>query len=141
MIVLVDKSCAREGYEFVYLGEAKECRECGLKLPCHHNLEKGRRYAVDVARSERHYCRIFDEVVVCEVREVGIEVAINRDSAFEGATLTFHPIDCKESFCKFIANCRPEGLREGDRCTVERVIDRMVCPKKGGLTRVSIRRV
>jgi uncharacterized protein (UPF0179 family) len=140
MIALVDRNCAKIGYEFLYLGMADECSKCDIRVSCHHNLEKNRRYRVLSIKGSNHPCKLFTEVSVCEVKEVGIEAALIPGSAFEAAHLTFNPIPCENVFCDWAIYCRPEGLKGGDRCVVEKVKGRVVCPEKGELITVSLRR-
>jgi uncharacterized protein (UPF0179 family) len=141
MIALVDFESAEEGYEFVYLGEADECRNCNLLLPCHHNLERGRRYAVKSVREKTHPCSLFNQVVVCEVEEVGIDIFLPQGSAFEGASISFKPLSCKNTLCNHSSYCMPEGLTEGDRCMVHSIKGRYKCLEKGDLAVATIRRI
>jgi uncharacterized protein (UPF0179 family) len=141
MIGLVDSESANEGYEFVYLGEADECKNCSLRLPCHHNFECGRRYAVKSVREKTHPCRLFNQLIVCEVEEVGIDVFLPQGSAFEGASITFKPLSCKKRLCKHSPYCMPEGLSDGDRCMVHSIKGKFKCPEKGELSVVTIRRL
>jgi uncharacterized protein (UPF0179 family) len=141
MIALVDKSSARVGYEFVYLGEADECPKCSLYIPCHHNLENGRKYRISALKNKSHICSVFDEVFVCEVDEVPIEVAMKGGSAFEGATVNYRSLSCKNTFCKYSSFCLPEGLMEGDRCTIVKIKDKIKCVELGELVLVIIRRI
>ncbi len=141
MIALVDSESAGDGYEFVYLGKADECRNCGLLLPCHNNLERGRRYTVKLVRDKTHPCSLFKSVAVCEVEEIGIDVAILPGSAFEGASISFEPLKCKNAFCKHSTYCMPEGLSKGDRCLILSVKRKIKCPEKGNLDVATIRRI
>ncbi|MFQ5800636.1 MAG: UPF0179 family protein [Candidatus Hydrothermarchaeales archaeon] len=140
MIALVDKRCAREGYEFVYLGESEECERCAIHLPCHHNLENGRRYVVTAAQEKSHPCQLFEEVVVCEVQEVLIDAAIEPVAAFAGASFTFRPIKCDKPLCSYGEYCMPEGLRDGDRCTIEAIKEKIRCKERGELVIAALRR-
>ncbi len=141
MIALVDSESADVGYEFVYLGEADECRNCGLLLPCHNNLERGRRYAVKSVREKTHPCTLFESVAVCEVEEVGIDVFLAQGSAFEGASISFKPMSCKNTLCEHSTHCMPEGLLEGDKCRINRIKGKFKCAEKGELSIVTIRRI
>jgi uncharacterized protein (UPF0179 family) len=141
MIALVDSESAEVGYEFVYLGEADECRNCSLHLPCHSNLERGRRYAVKSVREKTHPCSLFNKVGVCEVEEVGIDVFLPQGSAFEGASISFKPMHCKKTLCKHSTYCMPEGLSEGDRCLIHSIKRKFNCPEKGELAVATIRRI
>lgn len=141
MIALVDKVSAQEGYEFVYLGLGDECSKCTLKTPCHHNLEKGRRYVVVKVKNKSHPCKLFEEVLVCDVKEVGIDVSISLGSAFEGATIKFNPQPCDNKLCIYTGNCIPEGLCKGDMCIIKSLKGKIKCPKKGELSLVTVKRI
>ena len=141
MIALVDSGCAKPGLEFVYLGEAEECRSCKLRIPCHQNLEKGRRYLVVSRKEKSHPCKLFEEVSVCELQEVGIDVAMPPGLAFEGASIVYHPHVCKKTLCIYQGKCVPEGLKDGDRCTVQAIKGKMRCGEKGELLIVALKRI
>lgn len=141
MIALVDSRCAKEGYEFIYLGVSEECGGCGLRLPCHHNLERGRKYAVTEVRDKSHPCPVFGEVTVCEVQEPSVDAAIEAKGAFPGSSVSFRPQSCGEVFCSHAGYCAPEGLREGDRCTVVELKREIECRDGRRLVIAALRRV
>jgi uncharacterized protein (UPF0179 family) len=141
MIALVDKGCAKVGYEFVYLGEADECPKCSLFIPCHYNLEKGRKYAITALKDKFHSCSVFEEVVVCEVDEVPFETVVPSGSAFEGASFKYRSLSCKNAFCRYSNFCLPEGLMEGDRCTVKKIKGKIKCAELGELVLVKVKRI
>lgn len=140
MIALVDRGCAKENYKFVYLGESEECKSCKNRMSCHTNLEKGRRYVIRTLRDTAHQCAIFDEVIVCELEEIGIDAAINSDAAFPGATITFHPPKCSNHFCKYAMYCMPDSLIDGDVSVIEEVKEKIMCKKISGLVIAKLRR-
>ena len=141
MIALVDSESAREGYEYVYLGEADECEMCSLRLPCHHNLERGRRYVVKSVRGKTHPCSLFGQVVVCDVDEMGVDAAIAPGFAFVGSSITFKSVDCKNPLCDYSGLCMPEGVSTGDRCTITGVKKKINCPEKRSLVVATLRRI
>ncbi len=141
MIALVDSESAEVGYEYVYLGEADECKKCSLLLPCHHNLERGRRYAVKSVRDKTHPCSLFGQVVVCEVEEVGVDGAIAPEFAFIGSSITFKTVDCKNALCDYSNLCMPEGVSTGDRCTITGVKKKINCPEGKSLIVATLRRI
>jgi len=141
MIALVERDRAREGFEFIYLGMAGECKGCRLEKPCHHNLEKGWRYVVKKVSDRAHPCRLFGEVLVCEVEEVLIEAALRPALAIEGATIIYEPVACPHKLCEHARLCMPEGLAQGVRCTVEKVKGRVECDVRGWLALALLRRV
>ena len=141
MIVLVDNETAKAGYEFVYCGEGDECRDCKFKLPCHSNLEAGRRYVVTEIKKQVHPCQLFGEVRVADVNESSFEVTIKRGNAIEGASTTYNPLKCENSLCENYSICCPDGLDSLDRCVVEKIISKVDCEKLGALEMVRLRRV
>jgi uncharacterized protein len=141
MIALVDSESAEAGYEYVYLGEADECRNCSLRLPCHHNLEQSRRYVVKTVRGKTHPCSLFGQVVVCNVAEMGVDAAITPEFAFVGSSLTFKSIECKNTLCDYSNLCMPEGVSTGDRCTITGVKKKIECPEGRGLVVATLRRI
>jgi uncharacterized protein (UPF0179 family) len=140
MIALVDKRCAKEGYEFIYLGTSVECEGCSLHLPCHHNLEKGRNYIVTALKDKNHPCPLFEEVAVCEIQESSIDTAIDPKGAFTGASFMFRHPSCDEVLCNHARYCMPEGLKDGDRCTIEDIKERIKCRKNRELVIATLRR-
>ncbi|HDH28918.1 MAG TPA: UPF0179 family protein, partial [Euryarchaeota archaeon] len=129
------------GYEYVYLGEADECEMCSLRLPCHHNLERGRRYVVKSVRGKTHPCSLFGQVVVCDVDEMGVDAAIAPGFAFVGSSITFKSVDCKNPLCDYSGLCMPEGVSTGDRCTITGVKKKINCPEKRSLVVATLRRI
>jgi uncharacterized protein (UPF0179 family) len=125
----------------VYLGLGDECSKCPLKTPCHHNLDRGRRYVVVGVKNKSHPCKLFEEVLVCDVKEVGIDVSISPGSAFEGATIRFNPQPCDKKLCVYTGKCIPEGLSDGDRCTIISIKGKIKCPEKGELSLVKVKRI
>ena len=141
MIALVDSESAETGYEFVYLGEADECKECSLRTPCHHNLERGRRYVVKSVRGKTHPCSLFETVVVCDVAEKGVDAAIAPEFAFVGSSLTFQSVDCKNTLCSHSNLCMPEGISPDDRCTITGVKKKIDCPEGKNLVVATLKRI
>jgi uncharacterized protein (UPF0179 family) len=109
-------------------------------MPCHHNQVRGRRYEVLSVRDIFHPCPIFEEVVVCDIREAEIDVAIDLSRAFDGASFAYAPPSCNEKLCENSVYCMAEGLKKGDRCTIESVRNEISCQKKGNLAVVRIKR-
>ncbi len=141
MIALVDSESAVVGYEFLYLGEGDECKMCSHRLPCHHNLERDRRYVVKSVRDKTHPCSIFETVVVCDVAEIGVDAAIASDFAFVGSSITFKKVDCKNTLCSHSNICMPEGISAGDRCTITGVAKMIECPENKRLVVATLKRI
>ncbi|MFZ2071947.1 MAG: UPF0179 family protein [Halobacteriota archaeon] len=141
VVTLIGAKQAKEGEEFIFCGAATKCDECRLKKSC-ANLEVGRRYRIEKVREEiKHDCFVHEDGVrVIEVTEPPIELAIDARHAMKGFKVVFEPVDCEKT-PELFELCNPEGLKEGDRCTILNVIGDV--PGEGdkkGLKLVEIKR-
>ncbi|RLE50753.1 MAG: hypothetical protein DRJ31_00260 [Candidatus Methanomethylicota archaeon] len=143
LLTFVGVKQARVGYKFVFEKPLPECKQCDLYHVCMENIEPGRTYVVVGVRSTVHSCPIHEGGVrVVEVQEAEIEAAIKSQIAIEGETITFNPIRCNNTRCPYISLCMPIGLRQGDRCKVLRVSEKIKDPPCGlPLIRVFLQRV
>lgn len=119
MITLIGKDLAKEGLSFVYYGPAEECESCRFKASCIGNLEEKRKYTITEVRDNEQKCPIHEgeKVVPVSVERAKIDILTNSKSVFEGSTFTFEAPDCSDD-CEFYDECLPEGLIDGDKCTV-----------------------
>ncbi|MDW7732642.1 MAG: UPF0179 family protein [Methanolobus sp.] len=124
MITLVGSRLAKEGEEFIFLGESRECQKCKLKRTC-LSLEPGRKYRVVKLRSDTvHECFIHDSgVLAVEVVNSPIMAAIDSKKAIAGARISYERPKCSDFDDSLYDLMYPEGLRNGDKCTVCKVID------------------
>jgi len=118
-ITLIGSRLAKEGMEFIFKGEAKECQKCKLKNTC-MNLERGRKYRiVNVRNGARHECSIHDDgVLAVDVIESPIMTTVESRQAINGASIRYEPLKCSELDCSMYELCHPQGLKKGDRCTI-----------------------
>lgn len=144
LITLVGKRQARVGNEFVYMGRTTNCIECPLRKVCCDKLEPNRVYRVIGVRERAHDCPIHEEgVQLVEVEEVGATVALPTHQLFEGAVFSLHLQSCDKWDCEHHAACNPPGLRDGDRCRVEKVLKKaaLSCSRRRKLGLAEVQRV
>lgn len=122
IVTLIGKDMAREGEVFQYIGPVMECRDCKIKNVC-FNLEEGRWYRVTRVREQENECglHLSGKVVAVEVEPVPVPVLLPKKSAIEGATVTYHPVNCDDPELQEL--CRPYGLKPDTKVTIESIGD------------------
>ena len=142
MITLIGKKLAKPGQEFIHygVGKSRECFGCKLRKVC-DNLEVGRRYVVKSSMNKPHEkCKIHDEgVMLVEVELADVKAFIPTRQAVEGATITYMKPSCSKLSCEYSDLCFPEGVRDGDKCEVAKVLEKKVNCEAGDMTLVSLR--
>lgn len=127
MITLIGKKLAKPGQEFIHygIGNSRECMSCKLRKVC-DSLETGRRYVVKSSMNKPHEkCKIHEEgVMLVEVEPAEIKSLIPSSQAVEKAIITFIKPDCSKYLCEDRYLCSPEGIIDGDRCEVTKVIEK-----------------
>jgi hypothetical protein len=137
LVTLVGEYLAVEGQEFTYLGSNSECRNCQLKTVC-FNLKPGRKYRITKLRDKHHDCDIHEgTVVVVEVEELPLTVAITKDLP-EGAATTVEKKNCKNIGCESFELCTSTALQQGKTYTVKKVYEKLSCPKHHQLYKVDV---
>lgn len=137
LVTLVGEHLAVEGQEFTYLGSNSECRNCQLKTVC-FNLKPGRDYRITKLRDKSHDCNIHEgKVIVVEVEELPLTVAIKKDLA-EGATTTVEKNSCKSIGCDSFNICTNTALQNGKTYTITKVYEKIKCPRQFELYKVDI---
>ncbi len=108
-----------------------------------NNLEVGRIYKVVQVRDIEHPCKIHDLVRVVEVKESEIEATIDTKTAYEGAIIVYEPQQCRNYSCAFIGKCKPEGLKDGDKCKILEIKNKLggSCSLGKNLTLVKLLRI
>jgi len=138
-ITLINKAAAKIGYKFIHEGGTKDCQKCPLKKVCIDNLETGRIYEVVKIRRKEHPCLVHeDKVVIVEVIEAAIEAAIKTRIAIEGVIIRYRPVECDEK-CSNRIICQPRGLERGDRVKIEKIKEKINCPRGLKLVKASLR--
>lgn len=144
VITLIGKRQARVGNEFVYMGRTDKCIECPLRKVCCDKLEPDRAYTVISVREREHDCPIHEDgVQLVEVEESGARITLPTHQLFEGAVFTVHVRPCDKWECEYHAACNPTGIKDGDRCRVEKVYKRagLTCPRRRKLGLADVNRV
>ena len=124
IITLIGSRIAKEGEDFLFLGESRECQKCKLKKTC-LNLEPGRRYRVTKIRGDTvHECFIHDGgVLAVEVENSPVLAVIDSKKAIEGARISYEQPKCEDYDDGIYDLMNPEGLKSKDKCTVVRVLE------------------
>lgn len=124
-ITLIGTRLAKEGAEFFFDGETPECEQCKLKNTC-MSLEKGKKYRVVKVRNDTlHECFVHDKgAMVVDVVKAPIFALLDSKKAIEGSKIRYQAPKCDEKLdAETYELCYPKGLRNGDRCTVLKVMD------------------
>lgn len=143
MITLIGKKLAKPGQEFIHygVGNSRECMGCKLRKVC-DNLVIGRRYVVKSSMNKPHEkCKIHEEgVMLVEVEPAEISCMVDPKYAKEGTHLTFVSPSCGQFICEQRHLCFPEGIKDGDKCEVVKVVSReCTCPSGVKLSNVVLR--
>ena len=123
IITLVGSRLANEGMTFTFVGEAPDCGKCNLKSTC-MNLEKGRIYTITNVRSTTiHDCVVHDGgVIAVDVNIAPVTCSMDPRKAVEGAKTRYDSPVCDEVECGMYDICHPKGVKNGDKCTIVKVI-------------------
>jgi uncharacterized protein (UPF0179 family) len=128
---LVPSNLAREGFKFIFMGEAEACRGCKYRSVCVDGMEVGRLYVVKgVNERKRFQCPIHGELTLASIARANIEIASGARMV-EGASFIYRA-SCSEE-CEYQNYCRPEGVKEGDKLRVVRELGKIKCKRLGEL--------
>ena len=138
-ITLIGSRLAKEGEDFIFMGESRECKKCKLRRTC-MNLEPGRKYRVAKIRGDTvHECFIHEGgVLTVDVETSPIVAAIESRKAVVGSKVSYELPKCKEFDDSVYDILYPEGLKEGDKCTVIKVLGPM---EEGMVSGCSLKKV
>jgi hypothetical protein len=141
-VTLIGVGQAKVGSVFIHRGPGSKCEECRYSRICVESLEPERAYRIIRVREKTLHCDMYEaEMQVVEVVEAEVPATAPSKQAISGAIITFYTPGCNEYSCENFELCFPTGLRDGDRCTVVEVKDRIRCPQGLALRRVLLRRV
>lgn len=130
---------AVEGFTFQFLGVPERCLGCEYSKVCFSRLKEGRLYRVVSVRGKRFPCRIHGEVILVELEEAPVDAAVPAKQAIEGAIITFRRDECSKLSCPGFTLCKPEGLKNGDKCRVLKVYgDKFPCKEGCAKVKVSL---
>lgn len=133
MITLVPEGFAKIGRRFLQMEPSDSCLECRFRAVCADKLRPGRIYQVVEILGKKLDCPIHGSVVTVRVEPAPIEALIDSRSALRGSIITYRAPSCDEP-CELIELCKPIGLRNGDKCRILEVLDKISCGK-GNLRR------
>ena len=141
LITLVGIKQAKEGFTFIHHGFSPKCEGCEYSQVCIGNLEVGRVYKVVKLREKVFPCRLHEGGVrVVEVVESEILSSLPSKLAIEGAVINFQSQRCDTPLCEHYDLCVPDGLFNGDYCTILSVKENIPCPKGLQLVKVALKR-
>lgn len=139
-ISLIGVDLAKEGLEFTFVGPLVGCAECRIKNVC-FNLDPGRSYRVLKVREKENPCFVFnkDRVATVEIEEIP-EVAHMQygRKLQEGSSVTLQSINCDHFTCPNIERCNIVHMREGTRAVINKVEEKLECPKGYDMRKVSV---
>ncbi len=139
-ISLIGVDLAREGLEFTFSGPLVGCSECRIKNVC-FNLDPGKTYRVLKVRDKENPCFVFnkDKVATVEIEEVP-EVAHMQygKKLQEGSSVTLKSVNCDHITCPHIEKCNVLHMRDGTRAVINKVEDKLECPKGYDMRKVSV---
>ncbi|MBS7655289.1 UPF0179 family protein [Candidatus Bathyarchaeota archaeon] len=141
-ITIVGKNQAKVGYAFLFNKPSSICIKCKYYKPCMGGLEAGRVYIVKKVLNKVFECKLhFEEGNLVEVDEADIEANIDAKLAILEAIIDFHAIKCRNVSCENYFKCAPLGLRNGDKCKIVEVYEKVTCPLGAPLSFVRLHRL
>jgi len=140
MLTLIGESMARVGMKFVFEGASEECATCKLRFTCTSNLDKGHVYEIVEVRKNKHFCpKENGYLVLVDVIEPALEMAVDTRRAIVGMTISY-VAPCDKKLCPHYDRCVPLGIEEGERVTINKIVETIKCPN-GSKKIVEISRV
>ena len=139
-ISLIGIDLAKEGIEFTFVGPLVGCAECRIKNVC-FNLDPGRTYKILKVREKENPCFVFnqDKVATVEVEEVPEYAHMQYGKKLqEGSSINLKSMNCDQFTCPSIEKCNIMHMRDGSRVTINKVEDKLDCPKGFNMRKVSI---
>jgi uncharacterized protein (UPF0179 family) len=139
-ISLIGKDLAEVGLEFKFVGPLVGCSECGIKNVC-FNLEPGKNYRITGVREKLNNCFVFngDKVKTVEVEELPDTITMQFGRYLqEGSSVTLKSIHCDKIACQYIEKCNLMHLKEGRKVTVQKVGEKVECPKGYDIREISV---
>lgn len=139
-ISLIGVDLANEGMEFTFTGPLVGCSECRIKNVC-FNLDPGRTYKVLKVREKENPCFVFnkDKVSTVEIEEVPEVMHMQYGKKLqEGSSVTLKSANCDHISCPHIEKCNIVHMREGTRAVINKVEEKLECPKGYDMRKVSV---
>ena len=139
-VTLIGTVYAKQGFEFIYEGEAPACDTCKVKKAC-HNLTKGRKYRIVTIRTTHHECPVhLNGANAVEVMEAPVTALVSAEMAIINSKIRFEP-SCNKSDCRSYDLCHPDGIVEGEKYIVADVLGNApdICDKGRSLKLVELK--
>lgn len=138
-ITLIPLVQAKKGERFI-ARTSPRCKACPKYGFCAQKLRDGFTYEVVQVRDVKHFCPVAKNyMVVAEVRELPLKIAIPKRYALEGAIINFSGAQCDKKKCVNKAFCTPEGIKPGERIKILEILSRSLeCPLSYELALVSV---
>ena len=139
-ISLIGIDLAREGLEFTFTGPLVGCAECRIKNVC-FNLDPGRTYRILKVREKENPCFVFnkDKVATVEIEEMPEMAHMQYGKKLqEGSSVTLKSMNCDHFTCPNLEKCNLVHMREGTRGVINKVNEKLDCPKGYDMRRVSV---
>ncbi len=142
-VTLIGRCLAEVGLEFVYEGDAQECKTCKLLKVC-HNLQPGKKYqVVGIRKNTDQGCPVhLGGICAVEVIEAPVVTLIPADRAILNSRIHYES-PCTRTDCRSYALCHPDGIIDGEKYMVARVLGNApeICEKGRTLKLVELRPV
>jgi len=140
-VTLIGKCLAERGLEFVYEGDVQECRTCKL-WKVYHNLQAGKKYqVVGIRKNTDQECQVHrGGICAVEVIEAPVVTLIQADRAILNSRIHYES-PCTRTDCRSYALCHPDGIIDGEKYTVAKVLGNApdICEKGRTLKLVELR--
>lgn len=139
-ISLIGVDLAIEGLEFIFTGPLVGCSECRIKNVC-FNLDPGKTYRILKVREKENPCFVFnkDKVATVEIEEVPEIIHMQYGKKLqEGSSVTLESVKCDHITCPHIEKCNVMHMREGTRAVINKVEEKLECPKGYDMRKVSV---
>ncbi len=140
-ISLIGVDQAREGNVFTFVTPLQTCGECRIKNVC-FNLEAGKTYRISKVRENVNPCFVYDQgkVSTIEVEEVDESLNIRYGNRLqEGSKINVSGMKCDHISCPEIETCNLIHKKDSMKVTVNRINEKIDCPKGYDMRRVSVK--
>ncbi|RLE66130.1 MAG: hypothetical protein DRJ38_02500 [Thermoprotei archaeon] len=127
-ITLIPLVQARKGEKFI-ARISLTCRSCPNYSFCAQQLRPGFTYEVKRVRDVKHFCPAAKSyMVIAEVQELPLKIAVLKKYAVEGAIINFPKLQCKRK-CSNKIFCLPEGIKSEEKVKILKILPQSLrCP-------------
>ncbi|MHB8360217.1 MAG: UPF0179 family protein [Thermoplasmataceae archaeon] len=140
-VSLIGVDQAREGNVFTFVTPLQTCSECRIKNVC-FNLEAGKTYRISKVREQINPCLVYNtgKVSTIEVEEVEETFNIRYGNRLqEGSTINVTGMRCDHITCINIEICNLIHKKEPVKVNVNKINEKIDCPKGYDMRRVSVK--